>query len=460
MDSLCDSMRETRIANRLGFDSNASINVIIVANALVWYLSAFKFLQDVSKAPIFSELLIPVIAINIAALIFSAFIGTLILDRFKRRLAFLKYWTIVGIFLSSSLALLDLTNPSVLIAIAGVLGAYFGIGIPAFMGYFAATTTVQNRARLGGITILIMGISFPIISSIGGTDIIVTAIALSIWRLIGLVPIFILKPLERPIAEKEKVSFKAVVSNRSFLLYVIPWLMFSLVNDLTMIITDKHFENEAIFGSDFVFYKLIIQAVLVGASAIIFGFVADKKGRKRLALIGIALSGLGYAAIGLFTNNPFAAWFYVVADAIAWGTFTMLFVVILWGDLAQEKSSEKYYFIGLLPYVLSSFISHTIGQNIADGITNGNGNAGTVFSFASFFLFIAILPLIYAPETLSDKIMKSLDLSNYVDKALKIAKKESVQNHKENHEDESDKAEDSIHTKEYEDAQKLAEKYY
>ncbi len=460
MDSLCDSMRGTRIANRLGLDSNASINVIIVANALVWYLSAFRFLQNVSSLPRFSGLLIVVIALSIAALIFSAFIGTLVLDRFKRRLAFLKYWTIIGIFLSSSLLLLDLTNASVLIAIAGIFGAYFGIGIPAFMGYFAATTTVQNRARLGGITILIMGISYAIVSSIGGTDILATAIALSILRLIGLAPILVLKPLERPIADKEKVSFRAVVTNKSFLLYVIPWFMFSLVNDLTMKINDKNFGDPSIFGSDFVVYYKVIQTVLVGASAIIFGFVADKKGRKRLALIGFALSGLGYAAIGLFTNNVLAAWFYVVVDAIAWGTFTMLFVVILWGDIAQDKGSEKYYIIGILPYVLSNLVSHTVGQNIANGITAGNANAGTVFSFASFFLFIAILPLIYAPETLSDKIMKSLDLNTYVNKALKIAKKETGKTQKENQEDESDKAEDSEHSKEYEEAQKLAEKYY
>ena len=338
-------MKERRIVNRLGFDSNASISVIIVANALVWYLSTFKFLQEVSSQTNFSGLLIVVIAVSIVALIFSAFIGALVLDRFKRRLAFLKYWTLGGIFLSSSIVLLDLTNASVFIVIAGVLGAYFGVGIPAFMGYFAATTTVQNRARLGGITILLMGISYTIISSIGGTDILATAIALSIWRFIGLAPILVLKPLERPIAEKEKVSFRAVASNKSFLLYVIPWLMFSLVNDLTMIIIDRN--NSLNFGSDFVANALIIQAVLVGASAIIFGFIADKKGRKRLALIGIALSGLGYAAIGLFTNNAIAAWFYVVADGIAWGTFTLLFVVILWGDIAQDKSSEKYYVINI-----------------------------------------------------------------------------------------------------------------
>jgi hypothetical protein len=40
-----------------------------------------------------------------------------------------------------------------------------------------------------------------------------------------------------------------------------------------------------------------------------------------------------------------------------------------------------------------------------------------IFSFASVFLFLAVLPLIYAPETLPEKTMKDRDLKSYIEKA-------------------------------------------
>ena len=89
------------------------------------------------------------------------------------------------------------------------------------------------------------------------------------------------------------------------------------------------------------------------------------------------------------------------------------------------------------------------------------------FSVASFFLFIAILPLLYAPESLSEKIMKNHELSTYVQKAMKVADKEtqvftksqeqSVDKKDEEPPQENEPAEED---KNYEEAQKLAEKYY
>ena len=166
---------------------------------------------------------------------------------------------------------------------------------------------------------------------------------------------------------------------------------------------------------------MLIETVLAGASAIICGFLADKKGRKRLALVGFVLLGVGYASLGLFNGNYFAAWFYVCVDGVAWGAFSMLFLVTIWGDIAQEKSSEKYYFLGVLPYLFSRLAVGLTGAYIVDYVQEV-----TVFSFAAFFLFVAVLPLVYAPETLPDKILKNLDLNSYVNKALEKVKKSNV----------------------------------
>jgi hypothetical protein len=93
------------------------------------------------------------------------------------------------------------------------------------------------------------------------------------------------------------------------------------------------------------------------------------------------------------------------------------------------------------------------------------GDKGTVFSFASFFLFAATLPLFYAPETLSDRIIRNKDLSGYVSKALEKVKKENLKNQK--HRPKKEVEESTITEEKIEDsspedieARRLAEKYY
>jgi nucleotide-binding universal stress UspA family protein len=84
-----------------------------------------------------------------------------------------------------------------------------------------------------------------------------------------------------------------------------------------------------------------------------------------------------------------------------------------------------------------------------------------VFSFAAFFLFLAVLPLVYAPETLPEKTMKDRELKKYIEKAQKEAakaqKKEAEPTQKENGDAE---VEIEANQKDFEEILKEAEKYY
>ena len=71
-------------------------------------------------------------------------------------------------------------------------------------------------------------------------------------------------------------------------------------------------------------------------------------------------------------------------------------------------------------------------------------------------LFLAVLPLVYAPETLPEKTMKDRELKKYLEKAQKIVEKEEAKIQKLNSKDQ--KSAESI--SEYEKAKKLAEQYY
>ncbi len=431
--------------------TDATVSTFLLADAFVWYLSAFNFLQDAASSEgLADNLLLTVVGFNFLVFTLSAFFGTKLIEHFPSRKNFIKYWLLIGILISFLFTILNLGNFVSLMVLSGIIGLFFGIGMPAFMGYFGANTESQNRAKLGGLTVLLIVLPFAIITMVGISETILTSTILAVWLAIGLLFLSYFKPQEKVAEAKNKVSFRSVLSNKTFLLYIVPWLMFCLINDLTMQINANYFEYTLNFPS----YYVLIENVLAGASAIVCGILADKKGRKRLALIGFALLGIGYASLGISIGNSiaaYAAWFYVVADGIAWGAFTTLFLITIWGDIALEKNSEKYYLIGVLPYLFSTFAGAAFGNVLSVAEI-------TVFSFASFFLFTATLPLFYAPETLPEKHMKDRDLKTYIEKAQRIAQKEETKQQKHEEKLEPEQAEET--SEEYKKAKELAEKYY
>ena len=108
-----------------------------------------------------------------------------------------------------------------------------------------------------------------------------------------------------------------------------------------------------------------------------------------------------------------------MVDGVAWGTFGVIFVIVLWGDFSENMRGSKYYAIGALPYLLSIFLEILIAPYIEILIPSRS----TIFSFASFFLFLSILPLIYAKETLPEKKIKERELQQYIKKAQEMKKR-------------------------------------
>jgi len=81
-------------------------------------------------------------------------------------------------------------------------------------------------------------------------------------------------------------------------------------------------------------------------------------------------------------------------------------------------------------------------------------------TIASFFLFLAVIPLMYAPETLPEKAMKDRDLKSYTEKALEKAQKEAEKSQKKQPDKTEKGKEEPKETPEDAEARKLAEKYY
>jgi MFS family permease len=391
------------------------VSIVLVANALIWYFYYFSFMLDVINTAGFSDPeSLTIWGIGFLALALSALFSFTLLNRVKSRNTFLFYWLSAGVILSLMPLAIDITQFYSMIVFSLLGSTYFGLGMPICFGYFATVTEAKNRSRMSGITFLCVFAGFFFLSVLNINDIAFNSLILAVWKFGGLAALLLIKPKEEKICQGYGESYISILKNRPFLLYFIPWLMFSVVNYLAIPIISESFTE--IFG-DYTFVS-VVENALSAVFAVVFGFLGDYVGRKRLTVAGFVLLGVGYASLGLFSESLAGCWLYVIVDGIAWGAFYTIFLMTLWGDLADGRNSEKYYALGSLPYLFSNFMRIYFGASVSSFVAEE-----AVFSFASLFLFLAVLPLIYAPETLPEKIVKERELRTYLEKAQKEAEK-------------------------------------
>ena len=390
--------------NGVGTNRKAAVvNLVIVANAFIWYFYAFFFLQ---KAINTSET-VAILGINIVAIAVAAILSASISSHLKSRLRFLYFWMLAGAVVSLTPFVINLTTFAGLVAFSTILGLYFGLGMPACLAYYAAHTETETRARLSGIAFFLIGLGFILVTSMQISDFMLDAVFLSAWRGVGVAILVALKAKEGSSDTNGKVTFGTVLSNKAL-----------IVNLLIAPLTAKIFGD--LLSEDVLALSSGIDNLIAFAVAIISGLLADFIGRKRITIAGFSLLGIGYAVLGLFPGDLNGYWLFTTIDGITWGIFYTIFLITIWGDLAQGKASEKYYSIGSLPFLLAVFVRLSLGTQIVDLVPSFG-----FFSFAGVFLFLAVLPLVYAPETLPEKTIKERELKGYLEKARKEADKYS-----------------------------------
>ncbi|UCH31213.1 MAG: MFS transporter [Candidatus Bathyarchaeota archaeon] len=162
----------------------------------------------------------------------------------------------------------------------------------------------------------------------------------------------------------------------------------------------------------------IIEPVIAGTTALIAGILADRTGRKRVIIFGFVSLGVAYAILSLAPIDDISWYFYFVADGVAIGALWSIFTIVIWGELAKH-GVEKYYAIGEAPL----FITQILYLFLPYVISVGGGAQTLAFSLAAFFLFIAVIPLLNAPETLPEKKIQQRQLRIYTEEALKLKQK-------------------------------------
>jgi len=395
------------------FSREKLASLIIISNSFLWYLYAFNIIsQIIEKTQLVFPETLTVSVINFFAAAIFALTGAVLINKIGRRIPFLLAWVVFGTVSSFIPILLDVSIRTNLFFVIFLFGASFGLGMPISMGYFADSTLVENRGLIGGAIFFINGLGAFLLGIINVTEINTQLVILTLLRSVSIITILFLKPRENFSRKNKSHSYVFILSQRSFLLYFVPWVMFCLVNQLSAPVLYKF------FGESFLTVLVATEIALAGSFAIVSGFFCDRIGRKIVAIVGFVMLGLGYAMLGFFPQNMISWYFYTITDGVAWGIFYSVFFTTIWGDLAGESPSEKYYAIGGLPYLLSNFLRFIGGRYIAETVA-----IYTIFSLASFFLFLAVLPLMFASETLPEKRIKERELKIYIEKAKKIKEK-------------------------------------
>ena len=396
------------------------VGIILVANSFIWYLYSARLLSKVTLNPDFlgyqTILIWGIFILGTAA---TAVFGYRLSNKAKNRISFLRIWLILGIPLSLLPIIIDITALYYMVFYFTLSGVYFGLGMPVSLAYFAVVTKETNRSRWGGITFLSIFAGVIFLGALGITDIALNAVILAVCKLIGLITFLAVKPIEQGAPQKDDVTYGNLFGNRAFILYFVPWMMFSVANYLAIPIVNQ------IFPPTIFEFSMLMENILAGIFAVISGFFGDYIGRKRLVVTGFILLGFGNASLGLFPQNIVGWWFYTAVDGIAWGIFYTIFLMTIWGDIAKGRNSEKFYAIGYLPFLLSIFTQLSLGTAISIAV-----DPLAIFSFTSLFLFLAVLPLAYAPETLPSLVFKNRELKRYLENAKRMKQQAGREEHK------------------------------
>ncbi len=412
MNELCRMESKYSLVNSLANREFLAVFIVVV-NAYSWYFPLYAlFTTTVNSLPIGHTAILASLGVHCAAAIGFAIIGTAIVNKLVSRSTLLSLWMFIGIVATLLMTPLEEGNQALLFLIAFVSGVSLGLGFPSCLAYFADYGVVGYRGRLGGLTFCAAGLG---ISLMGLLTLMFTLTAsitiLAIWRGIGWIAFTLIKPRHKTTNMEVGASYTTILSERSFALYMVPWVMFCLVNYLEGPILSN------LFGTDLYNLSQMVEFGIGSVVALVAGFFSDMVGRKRVVIFGYVMLGIGYAALGLFPSTVVSWYFYMAVDGVAWGIFTLTFFMIIWGELAKNRAKDKYYFLGALPFLLSSYIEIIATPYV------GVVSVSASFSLASFFLFMAVLPLMYAPETLPEKKIRLRQLRGYVEKAKKLREK-------------------------------------
>jgi len=294
-----------------------------------------------------------------------------------------------------------------------VAGVFFSIGQLAFFTYFWSLTVSEERGRVAGfVGFLSLPIFLILILMVGIFDF-YGAVMLSVILSFGTLAIKLLRP-EKAILTSKKDEIGYNPEKRTILLYAVPWVLYSLIN-ATLARNMAFYVSQRVPSSYYFMFLSVSQLVGAVFGALGGGILADFFGRRLSLVFSLTSYGISLVLVGLVKSHEMFCFVYVV-NGLNWGILLTLYLLVVWGDLANKESCAKSYSIGLTIYYLAtgvgSLLTHQIFQIPL-----------IVSSLVSCLLiFLSNISLILAPELLSSDFRERIKLKLYMNVARKIGR--------------------------------------
>jgi hypothetical protein len=340
----------------------------------------------------------------------SLFIGAYFTKKYNPRLQLFS--SVVGLAFGF-LLFLPTEGGIGLISYAFIAGFVSTIGIANLLAAFISKTDFSNRGSTSGIFVFIVYVIlfiFTILLNEPGQ----LAIALVTLKIFSIFYSVRIKEFNFDSEQKEHI----MTSSRIKLSFLAVWSIF-IISNIAASTYLSYLETQPVpFPLSRVELGLITQ--IIGLFTIFIGGVMmDIYGRKRLMMFSFVYLGVNYALISL--SRGYLNWFTAL-DGIAWGMLTVLFLMILWGDICKPQKRAKWFAVSISISIMS-FPGPILGNYILSNFIPGFLDQNTLFPMTSFFLFIAAGLILTLPESLPEKIIQKKELDDYIHMAKKIKAK-------------------------------------
>jgi hypothetical protein len=344
--------------------------------------------------------------VYLGILALSAFLGSFFLIQIQRRTFFIIsfLYRVIAI-----ISILFFKTRMMAIVPCFLLGSSFGLGFPSDLAFLADNVDVEVRGRVSGFTLFstfIFVMSLLMLSSGFEFSIFKNTLAIFILQFTSIGVLFLYSDWDR--LARIPISIRKIRENKKFTLYLIPWILFSLANGIMT------FLSAIIEVSELTEIATLVMYLSSCIFCIIAGVISDYYGRKPALLIGFVILGIVYSVVP-YMKSPAIDVFSSLLTGMAWSFIMVSFLFTIVGDIGPLGCREIYYAIsGIMWMVIETsmaFVSSVVTLQFPITI---------VSSILSLSMFLSVIPLLYASETIPQNKLVDRRLSNYFENVLKL----------------------------------------
>ena len=382
--------------------------LILITTFLVWFYAFPQF------GPIFSEFFNKFQALGIdkgkwimlflATTSLSSLASGYLVDKTQKKITLVYLAAPIVALLTIIFFWLNYETTFLFSILIGLTVGLIPVGIGA---YFADQTQPEDRGRIMGISVGISMILAQIFLITGPLNLGSASTNLDVL-IIGVLPIIALSTLafrSKDNKESPPVKIRKGPSLKKIALYAVPIFLFYIVVGILLSIVFPTIQDQI---NSSLFYAIWAIPFMIGA--IVAGVQFDFVGRRFPTIIGLAITGVSVAILGILGVN--LAYLVVIPLAIGF-SYVAVSSLIIWADLAPANSRGLFYGVGFGIIAASQMVGLILGGVSFGSASNSQINAYMLFS--SIALFLCIPPLLFAEEALPKELIEKRQLADYLD---------------------------------------------